>query len=153
MGAQDDAVESPQGAVGRERLHLEDVKGRCTHPSARQGVDQGAFVDQWSTSGVDDPGSTSHHPQRIRVDHVPIVLGQRAVERQDVHLRQEFRKPREPHTQSSSRGSVRLVDVGSEHMHAHGEGARRHRPADCPEPDDPHRAAGEGDSLDLRPLA
>lgn len=66
-----------------------DVEGDAGEAAVLEGVDDGSGIDQAAARGVDEDGVVGEQRQGMRVDDVLGRLGERAVEAQDVALREE----------------------------------------------------------------
>jgi len=82
-----------QGQVRRGRLRLEDVDGGSRELPRIERVDERGLVDEASPRAVDDPGGRLHRPDRLGVDQVARLRGQRGVEADEVAAGPEVVRP------------------------------------------------------------
>ena len=76
---------------GQERgadlwLAFEDIEAGGGDGAAREGVDEGSFVDNGPARGVDEHGRWTHHGQDAPVDECSGLDGQRHVDAEDVDV-------------------------------------------------------------------
>ena len=77
-------VHSQQRVVRRQWFLLEHIESGTTYFAPLQRVDESRFVDQGSTTRVDENRSPLHQRQPFGVDDVPRSGGQRSVTGDDV---------------------------------------------------------------------
>jgi hypothetical protein len=107
------------------------------------GCEQRRFVDQAAARGVDDQHALLAGRQRLRIDQLRVVGGQRAVQRNGIRLAPDRRQV----GALDVGGQILRVRVEAEHAHAHRIGHARKAQADRAEADHADRAAFELDAL------
>ena len=84
VGLDDDVVQLDEWAARVERLRVEDVETGRPEASRSERGDEGGFVDDLTTSGVDEDGTRSHELQLRRSEHAVGGVGERDVHRHHV---------------------------------------------------------------------
>ena len=80
----------------RQRLVAERVEDRAAQRTLAQRAEQGALVDEPAARDVDQPRAGLHHGQRLVVDHVLGLGGERRGQDDEVRLAQELRQRLRP---------------------------------------------------------
>ena len=133
------------------RLGREDVdRGACDLPRFER-LDQRGLVDELAAGGVDDPDAVAHVRDRVRVDRVPRVVGQRQVQRQEVSALEHLAERRrlDPELAEALGRDERVV---GDHFHLERQRAARDLAADAAEPEHAEHLVGELDPAPPRAL-
>ena len=129
-------VQDVAGAVLEEnvRFLLVNVEAGGTDPPRLDALQECLRVDQSAAGRVQDDNALLHPRDRVRVDHVPRLLRQRAVKRDDIAPLEQLLK-----RHIFDIAVLRRIGVIRDHIHAEPPADSEENPADLAGTDDPGR--------------
>eukprot|EP01022_Parablepharisma_sp_SALTPOND_P029698 TRINITY_DN743_c1_g4_i1.p1 TRINITY_DN743_c1_g4~~TRINITY_DN743_c1_g4_i1.p1 ORF type:complete len:1335 (-),score=475.41 TRINITY_DN743_c1_g4_i1:5534-9538(-) len=141
--AEDDVGDILQGMRRGEGFLLEAVQAGRAQLARGQRSDQGLLVDEAAARGIDQDGAILHARQRGGIDHVAVLGGQRAMQREHVGAGEERLQVGQLHAGRGFLGK-RIV---RQHLHAQRHRRSRHAATDGAKADQ-----AEGAALQLQAL-
>ena len=118
MGCHHAVVESPQRAVGGQRLDGCDIESGAADPSLGQCTLQGRSVDDLATGHVQQDCAVGHQGEHLVVEHGPGVIGERQAHRQDVAGGHDVAQRLRPADGFDAFAGRNRVEVHRLHVHA-----------------------------------
>ena len=148
------ARRAADGGVGRQRLARVDVERGAGDRSGLQRGRQRRQVDDLAARAVHDDGGRLHLRERVGVDEVARLLGERRVQRDEVRAAEQLVELDQLRAGGAG-ARLRRERVVRDDVHLEGGRAARDLRTHPPDADEPQRLAAQlaADELRARPLA
>ncbi len=129
MWSADEVVQLQQRVMGVDRLDREDIERRSGQPSRTQRLGKGHFIDDSPSGAVDQEGPSLDTGQRLLVEQIPGVGGQRHVDRHVVRVCEHLFQGAQLATHAAGCGR-RDEGIVRHHLHPHPQAALNYHRAD-----------------------